>query len=258
MNAPAADAATEAAFWRSEWVIERGDVRLDGAAFAAGGRNRRSHGDAYLVNPAAGLLAITDGVSSLPNSGPTARRCLKELNLELEGADAWDAGALRGAIDMINRRMFAAARSTRSPERLGACILVGAALWPAGDGLTYFHVGDGALILRRDAEASFEAVTQPQVVRRASKLDPGRDLERLAAAIGVRPTVNPDLGECELGRGGAFILASDGVRDLHALSAAPWFNGDDDTDALEARVRGLAERASDDLTIIAGRRAPVG
>jgi len=255
MTAPAPSLQTETALTRSVWAIDLQDARLEVVAFTAKGVNRRGQGDAFLVNTKLGLLAIADGVSSLPNGGLTARRCLKGVNQALTTATPYDAAEIRHAIETVNRQIFAASIAKESTQPLGGCILVGAALWPRGDGLTYYHVGDGALVHRRGATASFEAVTQPQVSRRRSARDPNREVNRLTAAIGARPTISPDLGECELGSGSAFVLLSDGMSNPEALTAADWFNGDADLDRFEAHVRSLTENASDDMTIIAARLA---
>lgn len=254
MTSAAAGFPLASAITRSEWSFAAHDARFEVVAFTAKGINRRSQGDAFLVNAEHGLLAVADGVSTLPNGDLTARRCLRWLNLALAAAKPLDAAAIRRSVEAVNRQIFAATIRKQSVELLGGCILVGLTLWPDGDGLTYFHVGDGALLHRRAATGSFDAVTQPHVSPRRSALDPNREVSRLAAAVGVRPTIAPDLGECELGPGSAILLASDGMSDPKALTTANWFDGDPDVDAFEAHVRATTANTSDDMTIIAARR----
>ena len=73
--------------WRNERSFVCGAVQFDCLMLSATGHSRRGQGDACLAQPETRLFAVADGVSTLPNGGATARRCLRDLNIALAAAE---------------------------------------------------------------------------------------------------------------------------------------------------------------------------
>ena len=236
------DANIDSAQWRG--------LTLEVVSISAPGDRRHGNSDARLSAAAGGLLAVADGVSTLPGSAGAAQRCLEYLAGELRGAPVRDVATLTRIIQHISGRIFAEGRARRSGLEAGACTLDGVAL--GADEVTIFHVGDGGVWLGGDGQ--MRAMTTPQRCRAPSQRDPGQSSIRLAEAVGARPMLKPFVVTAPLSTPGAVLIASDGVVDVTKLAADPWFQGQGPVAAMAAVLESLgADNHPDDMTVVAAR-----
>lgn len=218
---------------------------------AASGNKRMVNSDAYLADIAGGCFIVADGVSTLPDSANTANRCVDLCATALRETPPSGADALKAAIQSVNGRLFAEARQrTATP---GACTLGIAAFF--SDCLAVANVGDS--VVWSSNSGAMRQATEAQVTTQPSKRDPNRMMSRLAAAMGLKPTVEANVKLETAAPQGALLVASDGVSRLRDFAADAWFRHGAPTAALAERVRTLsASGQTDDMTLVAVRWRP--
>lgn len=248
--------------------VRRGAYVIEAAKLTRQGGGRRLNSDALLCQPDDGLFAVADGVSTLPGAAETSRRCLAYLTLALQGSQDAAPERVASAITAINGRLFAESRSHRkidalrpgvdtSSSELGACTLAGILLSPTDDGtLCVFHVGDAEVWLNSAHSAA--RVTEPQRVLRPSKRDPGKMVERLAAAMGAKPLVKPVAQEFTIDGPGGAVICTDGIGYTAELITNPWFAWRTSDTAIEDCLMAcVTDGQMDDASLIAVRWRPL-
>jgi protein phosphatase len=182
------------------------------------GRRRRINEDRYAVAPELGLFLVADGMGG-HNAGQVASELAAQAALRAVGtlleAPLSPAEKLRFAVGSANRAIFDAARAR--PELAGMGTTLVAVL--AHDGrLALAHVGDSRAYLVRggrirqltdDHSVVGELVRRREISADAAREHPHRHV--LTRALGVRPTVEPDLAELSPAAGDVFALCSDGL-----------------------------------------------
>lgn len=237
-----------------------GALLLDVATLTRQGGGRRANSDALLSRPAFGLFAVADGVSTLPGTAETSRRCLAYLSLGLEGAENPTNESVGTAIKGINGRLFAEGRAQRSAVKggpnpkstsMGACTLAGMLLKPdSALEFTIFHVGDAEVWINLDGDVAH--VTVPQQVQRPSKRDPSKMVTRLAAAMGAKPTVTPVVQQFDASGSGGAVICTDGIAGAPDLAADPWFSSATSNDVFEDRLLSYIQAGQmDDASLVA-------
>lgn len=218
---------------------------------ASSGKKRMVNSDAFLADIAGGCFMVADGVSTLPDSGNTARRCVELCASALRETPPRDVDALKRGIQTVNGRLFAEARQrTATP---GACTLAMAAF--VEDKLMIANVGDS--VVWTSNGGSMRQATEAQVTMQPSKRNPDRMTTRLAAAMGAKPGVEPNAQLEMASPQGALLVASDGVSRLRDFATDAWFRHGAPTAALVDRVRALIEAGqTDDMTLVAVRWRP--
>jgi protein phosphatase len=191
---------------------------LRAAACSDVGLRRAGNEDAFAVAPELGFCLVADGMG-----GHTAGQVASQLASEaakraiqtLEGATATLSEKLRFAVTSANRAIFAAAQ--RQPEYAGMGTTVVAVL-AAGERAALAHVGDSRAYLVRAGRIRLltddHSIVAELLRRQEISLDAARDHPHrhvLTRALGVRPTVEPDLAELTPAHGDVFVLCSDGL-----------------------------------------------
>lgn len=191
---------------------------LRAAAATDVGRRRRANEDRYALAPELGLYLVADGMGG-HNAGQVASELAAESALRavrtLRGASMSLSEKLRYAVSAANQDVFQAGQD--QPELAGMGTTLVALL--AGDGRAALaHVGDSrAYLLRSDRFRQLtddhslvgELVRRREISEDAARAHPHRHV--LTRALGVRPTVEPDLAELSPEAGDVFVLCSDGL-----------------------------------------------
>lgn len=233
---------------------------LRAAAGCDVGRRRRVNEDCYTLANDLGLYVVADGMG-----GHTAGQLASQLAAEgalraartLQGASASLAEKLRYAVTAANQEVFETARERPELTGMGTtlvALLAGdrrAALAHVGDSRAYLVRGDRIRQLTDDHSLVGELVRRREISEDAARAHPHRHV--LTRALGVRPSVEPDLAELTPEPGDVFVLCSDGltghVRDDEIAEAIA---RDADLQAAVDRLIALAnERGGEDnITVL--------
>src|SRR5690606_37033957 len=164
------------------------------------------------------------------------------------------------AVISANREVHEAAR--RRPELAGmGTTLVAllaqegrAALAHVGDSRAYLVRGERIRQLTDDHSLVGELVRRQAISAAAAREHPQRHV--LTRAVGVRPTVEPDLAELTPEEGDVFVLCSDGltghVQDEEIARTVSRF--EDPQEAVDVLIRLANERGGEDNITVAGVR----
>jgi protein phosphatase len=224
-----------------------------GAATSRG--RRKVNADALLVDEAAGILAVADGMGDSYRSGAIARMGLDAVSerfgppwlllpVRERGADEAAERFLRGLVTG-NQRVHA----LRAPEERGVGTTFAGIAVCAGV-LCVAHVGDSRVYLVAGGAGTPARLTEDHTVladmtlRKAMALPgalheahaEGRDAHALTRAIGIRKAVQVEPFTVRWARGDVVVLCTDGV-----------------SDELDARALGRALAAGDGVQDAAGR-----
>lgn len=178
--------------------------------------------DAWRIEPELGAFALADGMGGY-NAGEVASAIAVDVALaqpfdQPAGASSPDPlEQLARAVSAANASILAAA--ARRPQCLGMGTTLALA-WIAGTRLFHAHVGDSRIYLLRGHELL--RLTRDHTVGQAmidsGSVEPASSRAAafrgvLTRALGVEPSVAPDLGEVELRPGDRVLLCSDGLSD---------------------------------------------
>lgn len=197
---------------------------------------RESNEDNFLIDPAACLVAVADGMGGHDGGEIAARLALEAVRAALVKALATPAPAcpadghdpdatwqdehmpaivaVHEAVDAANATVHDANVRAGHPEGAGmGTTLTGFWQSRAGGPLVVFHVGDSRLYRWRDGELTVltRDQTMYQQALEAGIADdlPPRNL--LLQAIGPTATVTPDVQVCAPHGGDLYLLCSDGL-----------------------------------------------
>jgi serine/threonine protein phosphatase PrpC len=236
------------------------------AATAAG--QREINADAFLIDEAAGLLAVADGMGDEERSALVARTALDAVRERFGHPWSWLPLAermkeeaterfLRGVVD-ANDRAYALRRP--EPPRLGTTF---AGVVVCGDGLAVAHVGDSRVYVVRGATGRRARLTGDhtlveELLRRDVPGDVAAAMPNASAltrALGVKPTVEVQPFRVRWAAGDVVILCTDGVSDW---VRAGGMEGVIAGAAVEEAARRLVEAASeaggwDNATVVVAR-----
>ena len=202
-------------------IVTRSDV----------GRVRSHNEDAVYANPASGLAILADGMGGY-NAGEVASAMATTLlGRGLEQAFAPSASpktamerrqraqsALEAEIASANRAVYAAAQSEPRYAGMGTTLVM--ALFH-GDSMTAAHIGDSRLYRLRGRE--FQRITHDHsllqeqldrgtVTREQARRSKHKNL--VTRALGVDPTVLPEINDYDTRRGDVYLFCSDGLSDM--------------------------------------------
>ncbi len=182
------------------------------------GRRRRANEDAFAVSEELGLYLVADGMGG-HSAGQVASRMAAEASeaalRTLRGAAASLSEKLRYAVAAANREVFGAAQSDPALSGMGTTLV---ALLAGSERIALAHVGDSRAYLLRggrirqltdDHSLVAELVRRREISRDAARGHPHRHV--LTRALGVRPSVEPDLAELSPQTGDLYLLCSDGL-----------------------------------------------
>jgi len=241
-----------------------------GAASAIG--SRAVNADAHLVDPAAGFLAVSDGMGDTPRSASVAHVVLdavRELFLAPwsltvpEQRCVSEAGArLRLGVSQANGRTFADGRP--EDRRVGATF-AGAVV--CRDHVCVGSVGDARIFLFRPFKGRIVQLTQDDTalnaaVWRGVAYDVAAAQPKahaLTRAVGLRNLLDLRPMVTRWEPGDVLLLATDGITDwLDAAAISRTLGESDDLSVAAERLvrRALAAGGWDNATAVVARRAP--
>lgn len=184
----------------------------------------RSHNeDAVHINPRIGLAVLADGMGGY-NAGEVASGMATALiGSEVEKyLDTHGARNVRGLIETeVSRANSAIYQSAQSqPQYAGMGTTLVMALF-GDDGLTVAHIGDsrlyrlrdGALeILTRDHSLLQEQIDSGMITAEEARRSQNKNL--VTRALGVDPSVEPEIHEHDALPGDVYLFCSDGLNDM--------------------------------------------
>lgn len=207
---------------RSDGLLDgRGSVPgmiLRAAALSDVGRRRRANEDCYALAAELGLYLVADGMG-----GHQAGQVASELAAQaavgamrtLVDASASLTEKLRYSVAAANREILSAAHHKPELAGMGTTLV---ALLASSERIALAHVGDSRAYLIRggrirqltdDHSLVAELVRRREISEVAARGHPHRHV--LMRALGVRPSVEPDLAELTSAPGDVFVLCSDGL-----------------------------------------------
>lgn len=218
------------------------------------GKVRARNDDAFLIDPALGLLVVADGVGTRHRGDLAARlvtRVVREHLRDQIGAliglgDAWRSrteGLLRDAVQRSNIELFHAAEALSAG--VGMATTLDAVL--VRQGLAFVgHVGDSRTWLVRAGQARLltdDHTVAAEKARRGEPPGPDRARNMLQRALGLLPSVRVDLVVVPVAPGDRLLACSDGLGRYvtgDEIAAILSDNDPNDTDRLVglARARG--------------------
>jgi protein phosphatase len=182
------------------------------------GLRRRGNEDRYALAPELGLYLVADGMG-----GHTAGQVASELAAEasvraiqaLHGVSSTLSEKLRYAVASANRAIYATAQAKPEYAGMGTTVVL---LLAGAERVGLAHVGDSRAYLVRggrirqltdDHSIVGELLRRNEISEDAAREHPHRHV--LTRALGVRPSVEPDLVELTPRIGDLFVLCSDGL-----------------------------------------------
>jgi len=193
-------------------------MRFETAAISDVGRRRQANEDRYALDPDLGLFLVADGMGG-HRVGCTASELASAAVLAaihtLQDAPASLAERLRYAVSAANREIFSVAAEQSELAGMGTTLVV---LLAGEERVSLAHVGDSRAYLVRaggirqltdDHSLVAELLRRHKISEDDAREHPHRHV--LTRALGVRPTVEPDLAELTPLDGDVFVLCSDGL-----------------------------------------------
>ncbi len=191
---------------------------LRSAASTHVGMRRQANEDCYAIVPDLGLYLVADGMGG-HKAGQIAsqfasKAAIREVG-EWKDSNVPLARRLARAVASANREIFAAAEAKPELSGMGTTFV---GLLFGGDQVALAHVGDSRAYLLR--QGRLRALTEDhsivaELVRRGElgEIEAASHPHRhvLTRALGVRPSIEPDLAELTPQPEDVFILCSDGL-----------------------------------------------
>jgi protein phosphatase len=254
------------------------NARLLGVEVGVGtSRGRRKvNADAVLVDEAAGILAVADGMGDDDRAASVARLALDAVRERFGPPWSIRPPKERGADEAAERFVRGVVTANQRVHALGAPGKRGVGTTFAGvavcaDALCVAHVGDSRIYLvvggtGTPARLSEDhTVLADMVLRKAmgapcEALAHVRDGHALTRAIGMNPAVEVEPFRVRWGRGDVVVLCTDGVSDeLDPAALGRALAGVEDVQQAAARVVGAAGEAGgwDNATVVIARHEHV-
>jgi PPM family protein phosphatase len=194
------------------------------------GRMRDQNEDSIAVDPAIGLAVLADGMGG-HQAGEVASRLavdvvMRHLNDSLShertrrnrSSTAAEVDAVREAIQLANTAIHEVALTRPECAGMGSTLVVAVFF---GTHLCVGHVGDSRLYryrrgqleqLTRDHSVIEELVGRGLLTHEEARQTIGKNL--VTRALGIDPTVTPDIREEPFDEGDLYLLCSDGLNDV--------------------------------------------
>lgn len=182
-----------------------------------GGRGENQDNAGFIDTPLGLLLVVCDGMGGGPG-GRTASLMAVDtiLNVLSDVAEHTSkADALRYAITQANEVIYSKAKDTDELRGMGTTV---AALIASEDSVVIAHVGDSRIyqlrkgnIVFRSKDHSYVAnlVKQGHIDEEEARQHPRANV--ITRALGIRPTVEPEIDEVSFLCGDRFVLCTDGI-----------------------------------------------
>lgn len=200
-------------------------IHLDCHSLSIAGQDDGANEDFALVDSAAGVFVVADGMGGRPGGAEASRTAVQAFQEELcrlEPAQRGDPQHLRAAVAVANQRVRMLGE--RDPRFTGTgCTL--SAVIVNGSTAAIAHVGDSRVYLLRDGElrtqTSDHTLVAELVQRNYLPVDKARDYPLrhvLSRSLGTQPNVEAEIHQIELRSGDLLLLVTDGL--AKALSPA--------------------------------------
>lgn len=251
-------------------------VARESAGLTDVGKKRRGNEDAFLIDDALGLYVVSDGMGGR-NAGEVASSLvINAVGRTLRNLKATDnlkaimtplpglseaANRLVYSVLVANKKTHEHALSHPECKGMGATL---SAVHVAGGKLVVCNVGDSPIYLFRDG--GVETLSNPHTVMAEQEsiapeggLKIGKQyLHMITRAMGIGPTVQPDVKEVEHRPGDVLVICSDGLSDkTFPEEIAEVVLGKDSEAACQKLVAMANERGGDDnITVIVLKIAP--
>ena len=247
------------------------ELRVTTATASCAGRRRRTNADAYLVDEAAGLLAVGDGMGDTPRSAAVAKMAMEAVRemfldpwLSRPPAERTIGEAVERlclGVVQANGRLFVPAARRTAPRSGTTLVAVVLCAWQ----LCVVSVGDSRAYLLRNSSGRLERLTRDDTVLQESLLlgvpyavaIAERDAHALTRAIGVRAAVEAVPIIHRSGTGDTLLLCTDGLTDrVHDEEIADVLAYEEDLERAAYRLIERAREAGgwDDATVVLARR----
>jgi protein phosphatase len=237
------------------------NARLLGVEVGVGtSRGRRKvNADAVLVDEAAGILAVADGMGDDDRAASVARLALDAVRERFGPPWSIRPPKERGADEAAERFVRGVVTANQRVHALGAPGKRGVGTTFAGvavcaDALCVAHVGDSRIYLVVGGTGT------PAMGAPCEALAHVRDGHALTRAIGMNPAVEVEPFRVRWGRGDVVVLCTDGVSDeLDPAALGRALAGVEDVQQAAARVVGAAGEAGgwDNATVVIARHEHV-
>ncbi len=235
-------------------------IKIQCAGMTDVGMVRVANEDSLAVIPDMGLFIVADGMGG-HKAGSQASTMAVERLVEtiraLGGVQTSGAERLRAATTHANTEIYEAGQADEALTGMGTTMVAlfiseqRAALAHVGDSRAYLVRGGRIRQLTDDHSVVGELLRRNEISERAARDHPHRHV--ITRALGVRPKVEPDLGEIAPMVGDTFVLCSDGLtnhledEEIMKLATAE--------DNLEANCRRMVELAKkrggrDNITVV--------
>ena len=175
---------------------------------------RSSNEDALLVDPERGLFVVADGMGG-HNAGEVASSlAVKSIGEFLSDGTPPSLNLLDEAMRLANDHILAVA--AREPDYAGMGTTVVVAFLTDRQAI-YAHVGDSRIYLSRGGKLMQLTQDDSWVAAALSGAAEEREIEQhpmrhvLTKVVGLRPELQPSVGECPFATGDVLLLCSDGV-----------------------------------------------
>jgi protein phosphatase len=221
---------------------------------------RSTNEDALLVEPDRGLFVVADGMGG-HNAGEVASSlAVKAIGEFLSDGTPPSLNLLDEALRLANDHILAAAAREPGYSGMGTTVVV--AFLTDRDAV-YAHVGDSRIYLWRNGQLML--LTQDDSWVAAALNGSGEEREYdshpmrhvLTKVVGLRPELQPSVGETGFGSGDVLLLCSDGVHGslpFESLSALLGSRKPVDKIAESIVHDAMARGATDNVTAVVVRR----
>jgi len=176
---------------------------------------RTTNEDAFLVDPGRGLFIVADGMGG-HNAGEVASSlAVQAIGEFLSDGTPASLNVLDEALRLANDHILTVAGE--KPDYTGMGTTVAAVYLSEGDAI-YAHAGDSRVYRWHDGELT-QLTRDDSWVAAAMNGSPedAREIEQhpmrhvLTKVVGLRPELQPSVGECPFVSGDVLLLCSDGV-----------------------------------------------
>jgi PPM family protein phosphatase len=174
------------------------------------GRARNRNEDAFLIDDAASLYAIADGMG-----GHAAGDVASQTAIAAFGAAFRDTRSMLAALKAANRAVHERSARERALTGMGTTLT---GLHIFGNTAFVAHVGDSRLYRLRDAAleqlttdhtVAQDMIAQGTLTKNAAMRHPLSSM--LKRSLGMRPDVDVDVFQTDVAKGDVFMLCSDGL-----------------------------------------------
>ena len=220
---------------------------LRAAALTDIGRVRRENEDRFLLDEAAMIFGVADGVGGLPGGAEAAQLAIEEIGGTLHAAPLDREPDLNDAVQHANRMVSALGQDISPTMGIGTTLTIGCV---RGNKLTIAHVGDSRCYGIEKGE--FARLTEDHSVENEARLRRVRgevvyyheaNRNALTRCIGQPTPPEVDLITREIAPGDRFLFCTDGVtRMLPDAEIGLLMSKCDNPAALLKEVVGLAVR----------------